>query len=140
MTESRKERNQETSVVVSYMLDDLLAMNRAKNSVLVLAYLPTREESGGDLGTSWRKFLAEYARQRGVLYFDLADDFHRLSPQQLDQFFIAPGAIDFPGAAGHYTEAGNAFVADLIYRRLLANPETAAKLHAPAGWRCRRSS
>jgi|SRR5208337_946353 len=129
VTESRKERNQETSLVSSYMLDDLLATNRAKASVLVLAYLPTREESGGDLGTSWRKFLAEYARQRGILYFDLADDFHHLSPQQLDQFFIATGALDFPGAAGHYTEAGNAFIADLIHRRLLASPETAAKLH-----------
>ncbi len=130
MTESRKERNQETSLVVSYMLDDLLAINRAKNSVLVLAFLPTREETGGDVGTSWRKFLAEYARQRGVLYFDLSDDFHQLSPQQLDQFFIAPGTVAFPGAAGHYTDAGNAFVADLLYRRLLANPETAAKFHA----------
>ena len=134
MTESRKERNQETSLVVSYMLDDLLAINRAKNSVLVLAFLPTREETGGGVGTSWRKFLAEYARQRGVLYFDLSDDFRQLSPQQLDQFFIAPGTVAFPGAAGHYTDAGNAFVADLLYRRLLAKPETAAKFHAqPAG-------
>ena|SRR5271157_1208642 len=117
-------------LVLLYMLDELLATNRAKNSVLVLAYLPTRVESGGDLGSPWGKVLAEYARQRGILYFDLADDFHRLSPQQLDQFFIAKGAIDFPGGVGHYTEAGNAFIADLIYRRLRANPETAAKLHA----------
>src|SRR5271165_471390 len=69
-SESRKERNQETSEVVSYMLDDLLATNRAKASVLVLAYLPTRVESGGDSRASWRRFLAEYARHRGVLYFD----------------------------------------------------------------------
>jgi hypothetical protein len=49
----------------------------------------------------------------------------------LDKLFIARGAIDeFTGAAGHYTEADNAFIADLIYQRLLANPETAAKLRA----------
>ncbi len=129
LTESRRELNQETALAASYMLDDLLAINRAKNSVLVLAYLPTREESGGDLKTSWRKFMAEYARQRGVLFLDVADDFHGLSPQQLDEFFIGAGAVDFPGAAGHYTDAGNGFVADVIYRRLLANPETAAKFH-----------
>ncbi len=126
VTRTQKERNSETSKVVSHMLDDLLATNRAKNSVLVLAYLPTRDE--GDLGAYWRKFLAEYARQHGLLYLDLADDFHRLPPQQLDQFFIASGALDFTGATGPYTEAGNAFSADLIYRRLLANPETAARL------------
>jgi hypothetical protein len=131
MTESRKERNQETSVVLSHMLDDLSAINQAKNSVLVLAFLPTREESAGDAGPSWRKFLAEYARQRRVLYFDLADDFQRLTPAELDRFFIAPGAIGFPGAAGHYTDAGNAFVADLLYQRLLATPVTAAKFHSP---------
>jgi hypothetical protein len=132
VTETQKERNQETAWVASYMLDDLLATNRAKNSVLVLAYLPTREESGGDLGASWRKFLAAYAQQHGLLFLDLADDFHRLPPETLDKFFIARGALDFPGAAGHYTEAGNAFIADLFYQRLIANPKTAAKLHVQA--------
>ncbi|HEY5175682.1 MAG TPA: hypothetical protein VII95_08990 [Terriglobales bacterium] len=119
--------NQETARVFSYMLDDLCKANRVKNSVLVLVYLPTRED--WILEGSWRKVLADYARQRGLLYLDLFDDFHRLPPDELDRIFIARGTIDFRGAAGHYTEAGNAYVADLIYRRLLANPETAAKLH-----------
>ena len=130
VTETRKERNQETAWILSYMLDDLLETNREKNSVLVLAYLPTREEYGTDLGESWRKFLAGYARQHGIPYLDLTDDFKRLPPGELDKLFIGTGTIAFPGAAGHYTEAGNAFVADLIYRRLLADPKTAAKLHA----------
>jgi hypothetical protein len=97
--------------------------------VLVLAYLPTREELGGGVGASWRTFLAQYASQHGVVYLDFLDDFRRLPPAELDKLFIAQGAVDFPGAAGHYTEAGNAFIADLIYRRLLASPETAAKLN-----------
>ncbi len=130
MTETQKERNQQTASIFSYMLDDLFETNRAKNSVLVLVYLPTRVDYGGDLEASWRKLLAQIGRQRGLLYLDLADDFHRLPPAELDKLFIGRGAIDFPGAAGHYTEAGSAFIADLIYQRLLANPETAAKLHA----------
>jgi lysophospholipase L1-like esterase len=131
VTQTQRERNEETALVLSQMLDDLLTTNRAKASVLVLAYLPMRQElwRGGDLEGSLRKILAEYARQRGVLYLDLADDFHRLPPEELDKLYIDRGAIDLLGAAGHYTEAGNAFVADLLYRRLLANPETAAKLH-----------
>jgi len=130
VTGTRQERNQETSAVLSAMLDDLVATNRAKNSVLVLAYLPTRVEYGGDLGASWRRFLAQYAQQRGIPFLDLAEDFHRLPPDELDKLFIARGAIEeYTGAAGHYTDAGNAYVADLIYQRLLANPETAVKLH-----------
>jgi hypothetical protein len=123
-----KERNQETAWILSHMLDDLRQTNQARGSVLVLAYLPTREELAGGIGTSWRTFLADYARQHGVVYLDFLDDFRRLPPGELDKLFIAQGAVDFPGAAGHYTEAGNAFIADLIYRRLLASPETAAKL------------
>jgi len=122
VAQGRKERNQVTQRVVSYMLDDLVERNRAKNSVLVLVYLPTRGESGGDW-MAWRKFLAECARQRGLLYLDLTDDFYGLPPGELDKLFIR--------GFGHYTEAGNAFAANLIYRRLLANPETAAKLHPP---------
>ncbi len=124
-----KERNQETAWVLSHMLDDLRQTNQAKGSVLALAYLPTREELGGGVGVSWRTFLAEYARQHGVVCLDFLDDFRRLPPAELDKLFIVQGAVDFPGAAGHYTEAGNAFIADLVYRRLLASPETAAKLN-----------
>ena len=130
VTQTQLERDEETTLVLSHMLDDLLATNQAKASSLVLAYLPIREEYGADLGASWRQFLAEYAREHGILYLDFADDFHRLPPEDIDKFFIARGAIHLPGAAGHYTEAGNAFIADLFYQRLLANPETAAKLHA----------
>ncbi|HLI04801.1 MAG TPA: hypothetical protein VKU93_11055 [Terracidiphilus sp.] len=124
------ERNQETANVVSHMLDDLRETNVAKHSVLVLVYLPIQEDLIQRPGPSWRGFLAEYAQEHGLLYFDLVDDFRKLPPAELDKLFIAPGQVDFPGAAGHYSEAGNAFVADRIYQRLLANPETAAKLHA----------
>jgi len=134
VSESRKEPNQETSIVLTAMLDDLVATNRAKNSVLVLAYLPTRVEYGGDLGASWRRFLAQYAQQRGIPFFDLAEDFHRLPPDEIDKLFIPRGAIEeYTGAAGHYTEAGNALVADLIYQKLWATPETGAKLRERAG-------
>lgn len=121
-------RNRETAQVFSYMLDDLYRANLAKNSLLVLVYLPTREDWTTE--GSWREQLADYARERGLLYLDLFEVFHRLPPEELDQLFIAKGAIDFRGATGHYTEAGNGFVADLIYRGLLADPRTATKLHA----------
>lgn len=124
-----EERNQQTARVLSYMLDDLLATNRARNSILVLVYLPIREELGWKSTEYWREILAEYARQHSVFYVDLTDGFRSLPSEELDKFFIPGRAMDVPGAAGHYTEEGNAFVANSIYRRLLANPETAAKFH-----------
>ena len=121
--------DQDMARILSAILGDLHAITRAKNGVLVVVYLPTREELGVDTGAVWRKFLAEYARQHQLLYVDLMDDFRHLRPAELDKLFIGSGDPDFLGAEGHYTEAGNEFVAGLIYRRLLANPETAAKLH-----------
>jgi hypothetical protein len=120
------ERNEQTAGVLSHMLDDLRAMNQARGSVFVLVYLPTREELGSKSGY-WRHILAQYARQRRVVYIDLTDDFRRLPAAESDKLFINNVAL---GTAGHYNEAGNAFVADLVFRQLLANPETAAKLHA----------
>jgi len=134
VAEKQKARDQETTQVLALMLDDLAATNRAKQSTLVLVYLPTRPEYADPMEAYWRKFMSDYAQQRGVLFLDLADDFKGLPAQELDKLFIAKGAVDFPGATGHYTEAGNALVADLIYRGLLSNPETAAKLQ-PAGHR-----
>jgi len=128
-----KERNEETAWTLSHMLDDLDAANRAQNSVLVLAYLPTREEITGDASMSWHGFLRQYAEQHGVLFLDLLDELRRLPPAELDKLFITQAAVDFPGAAGHYTEAGNAVIADFMYRTLLANPKTAAKLYAQPG-------
>jgi hypothetical protein len=124
------EANQKTANVLSYMLEDLKETNVAKHSVLVLAYLPFREDLEQQLpALSWRNYFAQYAREHGLLYLDLTNDFRRLPPAELDKMFIAKGAVDFPGVAGHYTDAGNAFVADLIYRGLLANRDTAAKLY-----------
>jgi hypothetical protein len=125
------ERNQQTADVVTLMLDDLEETNVGKHSVLVLAYLPTREELAMTRPMSWRAFLAEYAHQHNLLYLDFVDDFRKLPPAELDKLFIARGAVDFPGAAGHYTEAGNAYIADLFYQRLMSSPETASRLNAP---------
>jgi hypothetical protein len=127
-----KQRNEETAWVLSSMLDDLAATNRAQNSVLVLAFLPTREDLNAESGASWRAYLTNYARQNHVLYLDLFDDFRALPPAQLDTLFITRAAVEFPGAAGHYTEAGNDFVAGLIYRRLMGNPDTAVKMRSAA--------
>lgn len=123
-----EERNEQTINVLTHMLDDLLATNQSSNSALVLAYLPIRQELGWKSPGYWRGVLGDYARQHNVLFIDLSDDFRRLSPAEADKLYIPNGAVEAQGAAGHYNETGNAFVADLIYRRLLADPQTAAKL------------
>jgi len=126
----RNEKNEETAWVLEHALDDLRETNVAKHSVLVLAYLPVREELALSKPMSWRHFLAEYAQQHGLLYLDITDELRKLPPAELDKIFITRAAVDLPGVVGHYNETGNAFIADFFYRGMLAHPDTAAKLRS----------
>lgn len=128
---TQEQRNQETMQIVGAMLDDLAETHRAKGSRLVVVYLPTRQDYVGNSADPWRRYLEEHAARTGLVYLDLFDDMRRLVPEEKDKLFIAEGAVDFPGAAGHYTAAGNAFVADLIYDALMARPDIEPKLRAP---------
>ena len=126
----KNEKNEETAWVLEHMLDDLRETNVAKHSVLVLAYLPVREELALSKPMSWRNFLSEYAQQHGLPYLDITDALRKLPPVELDKIFITRAAVDLPGVVGHYSETGNAFIADFFYRGMLANRDTAAALHS----------
>jgi hypothetical protein len=60
----------------------------------------------------------ERARARGIEIIDLRADFERLAPAERARLFIPKGLLSFPGAAGHYSEEGNALVAQLLARHL----------------------
>ena len=49
--------------------------------------------------------------------------------------YIPPGVMDYPGAAGHYSERGNAYFADLLYQELFGNSTVPG--HTQQRW-CRR--
>ena len=127
---TQEERNEETMEIVNAMLDDLAQLHRAKGSRLVVVYLPTRQDYVGNSADPWRRHLAQYSARSGGVYLDLFDDMRRLVPEEKDKLFIAEGDVDFPGAAGHYSEGGNEFVANLIYDALVARPEIEPKLRA----------
>jgi hypothetical protein len=40
----------------------------------------------------------------------------------MEALFIQPLEVDYPGAAGHYNELGNRWIADLLYEELKAIP------------------
>ena len=99
-------------------------------------HLPTRADHRAAKRTDlWRAFLAQELAQRGIAYIDLVPAFRQLPGDELDALFIAEGAMDVPGAAGHYTEAGNHLIAELLMPRLAALPELARRLAAvsPSG-------
>ena len=115
--------------LVAAVIVDLQRLNDARHSALVLVLLPTRGDYVGNDADFWREFLQDQAAQQGVAFIDMIEALRAVPPQQVGQFFIHEGGIDYLAAAGHYTDAGNAWVAATLYRSLQALPQTAAKLH-----------
>lgn len=109
------------------ILEDLARLNQAKQSTLVLVYLPGRDFTDKDL-TKWRRLVRTAAERQGILFIDLVEEFKDWPQDELATMFIARDALDYQGAAGHYTAKGNQHVADVLYERLLALPEISQKL------------
>ena len=104
----------------------LLSRERGSTPVFVLL----GERSGGRSAAyeNWRGLLRAALKEEGFAFVDLVPRFRALTPRELDSFFIARGAAVHPHAAGHYTAAGNDFVARVIFEELERIPAVADRL------------
>jgi hypothetical protein len=109
--------DKQTKAVVTEVFRELDRINRAKGSRLVLAWLPVEEEIERET-RRWRIWLAETAAAEGWSYYDLSEELRRLDPDEARSFFIGEEDTAFVDAAGHYSEAGNAWAAEALHRRL----------------------
>jgi len=115
---------------ISKVIDELQFLNKEKNSILVLVYLPAEMDYNGTDPhlPVWRNLLRQEAGRTGLLLIDLTEDFEKLSPPQIGRFFIHPDAFLSAFGAGHYSNEGNAFVAGKLYSYLVSRPEVQRKL------------
>jgi hypothetical protein len=123
----------EQAQTVDKMLENLQAIEKQKDSTLLLVCLPStvhqHEQSGP--APAWRAWIRGESAKRGIEFVDLIDDFHKLPVTMQDGMFIWPGAVHyFAEAPGHYNDEGNEWVAKELYRRLSAPPEVSGK-HGP---------
>ncbi|MBI5575787.1 MAG: hypothetical protein HY896_05430 [Deltaproteobacteria bacterium] len=122
-----------TREVVSEMMDELRRLNEKSGSVLALVFLPTKS-SDDEATRTWREYLREETKRKGIVYFDLHEEFLKMPYSTADTLFIKERDAKFSYAAGHYTEEGNARVAEILYTRLLGVPDVAKKLrHTVSG-------
>ena len=120
--------NHQAQEVALGILEDLHQTNQAKHSNLVLVYLPTIDDYTENTSDSWRQLLSAEAAKRNWLYIDLIDEFRKVPPQKIGTLFISEAATEYYGAAGHYSEEGNAYIANILYQRLAEIPQISDKL------------
>jgi hypothetical protein len=117
--------------VADRVFADLARVNRAKKSILVVVFLPTTGDSSGTASDQWRRRLRLAGARRGFVFVDLVEDFRAMPRDSLPWLFYKPPPPRPGGASGHYGELGNEWVADRLYRHLMALPATAARLEPP---------
>jgi hypothetical protein len=117
-----------TLEVADAVFDRLAELNRAKGAQLIIAFLPTEGEYRAGM-PDYIMRLKKDVTKKGIAWVDLVDDFRNLPPEQAKRLFIAQADVpQYKSAAGHYTNEGNAFVAQLLYRHITAFPSVAAEL------------
>jgi hypothetical protein len=118
--------------IADRVLADLATVNRAKNSILVVLFLPTPGDSSGSSSDPWRRRVGAAAGHRGFVFVDLIEDFRAMPRDSIPWLFYKPPPPRPGGASGHYGEIGNEWVADRLYRHLMAVPAAAARLEPGA--------
>lgn len=111
----------EAQAVAARIFSELARINAAKSSRLVLVYLPNRDPAAPGRLTrllGWMQRAVESARASGTAWIDLTGDFDRVTESERSQLFIPRGESKSRRAAGHYSQAGNRFVAERIHARL----------------------
>ena len=102
----------ETREIALKIFETLQQINKEKDSTLVLVYLPTYAEFIQSEPMEWRKWLKTNANKKGIFYIDLYDEFLKLPFTKVTTLF------NFGDE--HYSEEGNRFVAEEIYKKLIS--------------------
>jgi hypothetical protein len=108
--------------IASAMFERLGDLNKARGSTLVLVYLPTQKDYANTSVDAWRGRVKDLGTRTGIAVVDLVDEFRKLPPSKMTEMFIESSRLDYAKAAGHYTVAGNLWVAQQLAARLAALP------------------
>jgi hypothetical protein len=117
---------------VQRLVGDLSRINGMKGSTLILVHLPVLEDYWTAQSDPWRERARAAAADGEFTFVDLVQEFRQLPGDSVQQMFIGPRFPGYPNTAGHYSVAGNEWVAERIHQRLLEIPAVAARL-GPSG-------
>ena len=106
---NKKQMDVQTREVVKQIIEELKEKNEAKNSKLVLLHLPMRSDFLSDESNEWLEFMRVSARESGILFIDLFDEFREYPPQEMRSLF---------NPDSHYSPKGNRFIADALYKKM----------------------
>ena len=118
-------KDEETYEIALKMFERLNELNKKKNSLLVLVYLPSGKDYESNASSNrWRKFLRSETIRHQISFIDLFDDLQQLSSSEVEKMFLRQKA--FPHY--HYSVEGNEYFAKKLYNRLTSIAVVSTKL------------
>ena len=94
----------------------------------MLVHLPVNEDHWDDDAKPWRERMGAAAAGGAFVFVDLVEELRRLPADSAQQMYLGYGIPGYADGVGHFSVAGNAWVAEQLHRRLLEIPSFAAKL------------
>ncbi len=107
----------EVQKVALKIFENLHKVSQLEDRILVIVYLPQKIDHNTTYSDLWRKQLKEEAARNGWLFIDLIKEFRKYPENKLCTLY-----------RGHYNELGYAYIADILYKELIAIPEISDKL------------
>jgi hypothetical protein len=101
--------HEQTENVVSTIFAELQQTSLAKQRLLVLVYLPTLADYREPRTSRWRQYVQAEAYKNDYFFVDVVEEMRALPPQKVKELFRN---------GGHYTDEGNRYVAEVLYKRL----------------------
>jgi hypothetical protein len=99
--------------VASMVFQTIHRLSEERNIVSVFVFLPAEPDIGED--TAWHRWVVATMGTLELPFIDITPALRSVRADQARSFFIHPS---LPGA-GHYTEAGNEWVAEVLYNHLM---------------------
>jgi hypothetical protein len=104
--------DEQVKAVAARIFEELRGLNAAKQSRLVLVYLPRTGDRDDRASDPWRVFVQGEATRLGLPFIDLVEEFRKLPLDDGERFFA------IPYQPSHYNVSGNAWVARQLRTRL----------------------
>lgn len=117
----------DTRAVALKVFETLGQVNDEKGSVLILLYLPVQRELSGT-ESRWRLWLHEVAGDAGFRFIDLTPEMRGVAPEIAETFFIGRSESEDADDAGHYSNDGHEWVAEVLYGRLIGSQSIGSPL------------
>lgn len=108
----------ELKELVGRVFDSLKKLNEARNSKLLLVYLPLQKEFREADSNELQEFVRREAEKRGILFLNLVKELRRVPPSEVTKLFFQEDIKEFYGLKSHLTVEGNSFAARKIYEAL----------------------